>query len=439
MFDQFSIYDVMSIVGLNFSGIRSASGYFDCPICGGKNKFNINPAVGYGGVCRCAKCAAGGDKLDLYLLYRMNPSLVQTVGVSGKGGVYYRPSEKDRHDGMMRLEQELHLSRSTPGYLGKINKAQREATEAAKNRPQIAAPAVRNAVYTALLRLLRLTTPHREALRARGLTDAEIENAMFRSTPMFGRTQLAQQLIAQGLCLENVPGFFLSGRVEESTGELMQEWSIYCPQAGYFVPIRDKEGNIVSMQIRLNKATTSHDKYRFFSSVRENLTGGTAAVSEVHVEMCAEAPRYLYITEGAIKGHVAHALYKRLCGRDDIIILCVAGTSNFGGVTGLLEGLLEKYNIQSVIEFYDLDKFTNQYVMRDRANLENEINKTIIKLKEKLAYQYKAGKSKPAYASFPQDAYYGKGIDDHLLAFYNQNMCARAPIPASSAQSNLSA
>ena len=36
MFDDFSIFDVMGLVGLDPTRIKSSSGYYDCPICGGK-------------------------------------------------------------------------------------------------------------------------------------------------------------------------------------------------------------------------------------------------------------------------------------------------------------------------------------------------------------------------------------------------------------------
>ena len=116
MFDQFSIFDVMSIVGLDAARIRSNSGYYDCPICGGKKKLNVNVSKGHGGVCRCAKCAAGGDKLDLFLLFH-NPKLVPTRSSSQNGAFYFRPSEEDRKWGMKELERILNLSRKDPAYM----------------------------------------------------------------------------------------------------------------------------------------------------------------------------------------------------------------------------------------------------------------------------------------------------------------------------------
>jgi len=418
MFDQFTIYDVMYVVGLDTSRLRSSGGYYDCPICGGRKKFNVNPSIGHGGVCRCAKCSAGGDKLDLYILYQMNPHLVSTRSASGSS-VYEKPSEEDRSAGMKELEKVLRLTRSNPGYVKKAHETRKRIEEEQKE-PPIAAPEVRNAVYTAFLRLLSLTKPHREALRERGLADDEIEKVMFRSTPNFGRPALAQKLIGQGLCLENVPGFFKTSSVNEETGELLEQWSIYCPDTGYFVPIRDRVGNIVSMQIRLNKPTTDKDKYRFFSSYRDTLEGGVGAVSEIHVEMCSQSPKMLYVIEGPIKGHVSHALYKRLYEKDDAIFLCIVGTSNFGKIPELLEFILKKYDVETVVEFYDLDKFTNEYVARDRKNLESAMRNCLLKLREELATEYESGKAKPKYVSYPRERYFGKGVDDHLLAIFNK-------------------
>lgn len=414
MFDDFSIYDVMSLVGLDSTRIKSSSGYFDCPICGGKKKLNVNPNIGHGGVCRCAKCAAGGDKLDLYLLFH-NPRLVPTRSTSASGSVYYRPSDEDRRRGMKEIGEALHIRRSDPTFMREVAKAKKSA---ASPKPQISSPEQRNAVYSSFLRLLKLTSAHRSALHDRGLTDQEIERMQFRSTPMFGRIQIAQKLINQGLSLEGVPGFFKLSTTDESTGEVHEEWSVYCPDPGYYVPIRNQEGQIVAMQIRLNKPTTDKAKYRFFTSGRETLAGGQSAVSEVHVEMCSQPPRFVVVTEGPIKGYVSRALYQRLYNRDDLALLCVVGTSNFGKVKSLMEWMMRQYPVEYFIEMYDLDKFTNQYVMRDRANLEREMRETILKMRQELKDQYIFGKPKPKYISISKQHYLGKGIDDHMLALY---------------------
>lgn len=69
----------------------------------------------------------------------------------------------------------------------------------------------------------------------------------------------------------------------------------------------------------------------------------------------------------------------------------------------------------------DLDKFTNQYVARDRSNLEKEIKQTMLEMRKELSDQYENGKIRPKYVSFAKDRYLGKGIDDHLLALWNKS------------------
>lgn len=426
MFDQFSIFDVMSIVGLDASRLRSSNGYYDCPICGGKKKLNVNVQKGHGGVCRCAKCSAGGDKLDLFLLFH-NPKLVATKSSSETGSFYFRPSDEDRKWGMAELEKILHLRRKDPAYAKRVLRAQTAARTAGTAEPKIASPQQRDAVYSAFLRLLKLSALHRAALHDRGFTDRDIERIMFRSTPMFGRTQLAKKLLDQGLSLENVPGFFKVSQVDQSTGEVHEEWSIYCPDPGYFVPIRNQDGLIVSMQIRLNKPTSAKDKYRFFTSGRESLKNGVGAVSEVHVELGKEPLKYVYVTEGPIKGYVARSLYQKIFGKDDMAVLCVVGTSNFGSIRPLLRWLMETNPVELIVEAYDLDKFSNEYVARDRNNLERDIKQTMLEMRRKLAAQYAGGKPQPKFLSFPKEKYLGKGIDDHLLEVYKQHHNNRTP------------
>ncbi len=409
MFDEFSIYDVMSLVGLDLSKIHSSQGNFDCPICGGKKKLNVNVSKGHGGVCRCAKCGAGGDKLDLYLLFQ-NPHLVSVRSKSESD--YYRPSEEDREQGLKELARILHIQRKDPTFRAKVITAKQAADTAAPQKA-IASAEQRNAAYTALLKQLRLSAPHREALHQRGLTDADIERIMFRSVPMFGRTVIAQKLVEQGINLENVPGFF---KVAGENGKL--QWSIFCPNPGYFVPIRNKDGLIVSMQIRLNKATTEKTKYLFFSSGIDTLTDGISATGEVHIERGEEPPRIICITEGPIKGYVSRSLYQRLTGRDDLALFCVVGTTNYGKIRGILESYLEQYPVEKVVEIYDFDKFTNPYVSRDRDHLEQLLREVILKMRKKLRPQYEEGKPLPMYISFPEERYKGKGIDDHFLALY---------------------
>ena len=81
---------------------------------------------------------------------------------------------------------------------------------------------------------------------------------------------------------------------------------------------------------------------------------------------------------------------------------------------------MRQYPVEYFVEMYDLDKFSNQYVMRDRTNLEREMRETILKMRKELKDQYTFGKPKPKYISVPKQHYLGKGIDDHMLALYTR-------------------
>ena len=143
--------------------------------------------------------------------------------------------------------------------------------------------------------------------------------------------------------------------------------------------------------------------------------------------MGKEPLKYVYVTEGPIKGYVARALYQKLYGKDDLCVLCVVGTSNFGGVRPLLQWLMETNPVEQIVEFYDLDKFTNPYVGRDRDNLEREIKESILEMRQKLKKEYATGKPLPKFFSHSKGKYLGKGVDDHLLVIYKQHHSGRLP------------
>lgn len=418
MFDNFSIYDIMSLVGLSTDRIRSSSGggYYTCPVCGRKGKFNINPSIGYGGVVRCAACNIGGDKLDLYIL-ASGRHFTLINAVSKSGSIYERPSETDRSEALKELSERLHIERKNDGFITKVCMKQKQAEENDRQEAGVTRPPREiDQVYRAFLGMLPLNAAHREKLHERGLSDEDIERIGFRTTPLFRRSQFAKALVDRGLSLEGIPGFFKLSEIDESTGEVIEGWSVYCPDSGYFIPIRDKDGYIVSMQIRLNKPTTDKDKYRFFSSNKDGLACGTKASSVVHVEMCGETPRFLYIVEGAIKAYVSHALYKSIYGKDDILMIAVPGVSNLGGIPSLLDWMLPKYDFENIVEWYDIDKLTNVNVAKARDNLERLVRESMRKWREKLGDKYQDGKvSPPKFISFPCERYKGKGIDDHLL------------------------
>lgn len=427
MYNDFTIFDVMSLVGFSTNKLRASGGYYDCPVCGRKRTFNINPTKGYGGsgVIRCAACNVGGDKIDLYILASgSNYSL--TWATASSGNLYERPSSNDRSWALRELADRLHLARKTDGFVSKNALAQKKIEEfAQKSLDSSRSPKERNEVYMAFLDMLSLSKNHRENLLKRGLTDDAIDRIGFRSLPSYNRTSYAKKLIAKGFDLEGIPGFFKLSDTDE--------WSIYSPDPGFLVPYRNEEGYITFMEIRLNNAITDSKgkerRYCRFSSNRDSLESGSRADGSLHVEMCSELPKYIYIVEGALKVIVARALYNELYQQDDIIFIAVPGISSIGGISAALDYFLPKYDIQRIVEWYDHDKYFKPNVMKARDNLERVVRETMARWRKNMSDKYAVGDVRPpVFTSVEEKTYRGKGLDDHLLAIKNERNAPKTNI-----------
>lgn len=156
-------------------------------------------------------------------------------------------------------------------------------------------------VYSALLATLPLLPAHREALRNRGLDDAEIDRRGYRSLRVQGRARRAGNLQAQfGNALLSVPGFV----VKQGRGD--QPYLTIAGAAGLLVPIRDPGGRIVALLVRRDDATDGRGKYSYLSSTRH---GGPGPGSPVHVPLGINAPAgTVRLTEGGLKADIAFAL-----------------------------------------------------------------------------------------------------------------------------------
>jgi len=136
--------------------------------------------------------------------------------------------------------------------------------------------------------------------------------------------------------VEGVPGFY------QEDGE----WTLHFSKntAGYLVPYRDAEGRIQGMQIRLNQPFDGC-KYMWMSSV--NFHMGVSSGSPVHLagELGATV---VYITEGGLKGDVAHALSGETFG-------CIAGVNLNANLPEFLK-TMKQHGTKYVYEAYDMDK-----------------------------------------------------------------------------------
>ncbi|CAH0538407.1 hypothetical protein [Oscillospiraceae bacterium] len=135
----------------------------------------------------------------------------------------------------------------------------------------------RHAAYSEMLSLLTLSDRHRENLHERGLPDVIIERNGYKSMP---ETEAERRLLASLLrCdheLHGLPGFYTKDGTWTLTGA-----------NGFLIPVRNKDGLIQGMKIRLDGDAAR--KYRWLSSRPNRMENGARSYSWIHVT--AATPR----------------------------------------------------------------------------------------------------------------------------------------------------
>lgn len=306
----FRITDVARLMGITVRTKNAKSWDCDCIFCGRKQKLNINFIKD---VYNCNYCGAHGGKLALY-------------------GDYYNLTHREAYE---EICSGLHLD--TGGEA--INRPKAALPEPVAEIPNsdLAPEKEIHRTYSMLLSFLTLTEKHRQDLQGRGLTDAQIEQCRYRSTPVFGFKQIVGRLVDAGCTIQGVPGFY-----QDKDGKWTMNFT--GKGSGFLVPMKAINGNIRGMQIRLDHPRDGQ-KYIWFSSVNKNL--GVSSGSPVHF-IGDPADETLYITEGGLKGSIAHYL----SGHS---FLCIAGVTQYNRLPAALEEL-KAHGLKYVKEAYDMDK-----------------------------------------------------------------------------------
>ena len=235
----------------------------------------------------------------------------------------------------------------------------------------------RHEAYTAMLEHLTLLPRHRENLLERGLSEERIQANQYRSMPETdaGRRLLAALLRSSGHELLGLPGF----------RTYYGDWTITGPK-GFLIPVRNKDGLIQGMKIRLDDADKPSRKYRWLSS--RDRPNGTRSYSWIHVTGDTTQKR-AFLTEGPLKGDVASYL------AHDTLFVCVGGVNAIRGLKGTLKDL----GVTQVVEAMDMDQMTNPNVRSAVLAMRREVQ-AIRGLK---------------YTKYTWDPAY-KGVDDYLLS-----------------------
>lgn len=337
--ELFHMVDVIPLLGLSTPPAGKNSFNLPCPCCDDKPKgrhLNINLRKD---VFRCPRCGFSGGVLDLYAFYAKIPR--------------------------EKVLEEL-LDRK-----GKIFRPQQARLPAVEENP-LTGVEERHATYTALLQSLTLASDHRENLLSRGLSPEEIHRLGYKTTPVLGFSSLAKRLREKGLYLAGVPGFYKN----------QSQWTLKIPGRGILIPVRDVQGQIQGLQVRLDNVEKR--KFRWLSS--NGLEEGCGAKTWVHL---AGEPRPLVLlTEGPMKADVIHFLTGQT-------VLAVAGVNSLSQLKPALEKL-QAAGMEQIMTAFDMDYLINPHVENGQENLAALLNQLKI-----------------PYGTYLWDPRY-KGLDDYI-------------------------
>lgn len=236
----------------------------------------------------------------------------------------------------------------------------------------------RHAVYSEMLSFLTLSDKHRENLLERGLSDERIERNGYRSMPETPQARrLLAKLVGSSHDLLGIPGFYTRDA----------QWTVAGPN-GFLIPVRNQDGLIQGLKIRLDDADKPGRKYRWLSSRDRHLENGTRSYSWIHVTGDRSRKR-AFLTEGPLKGDVASFL------ANDALFICTGGVN---AIKGLRETILE-LGVSEIVEAMDMDQMTNPQVRNAILTMRREVQKLP-------GVRYSKYTWNPAY----------KGVDDYFLS-----------------------
>ena len=344
---EINIWDVLSLLRLGEPKYGSSSFNVACPCCDdGRDKhLNINVSKE---VFRCPKCGVSGGMLALYSLYTNVPIQKAGAAIRDRMGITdnsYQPKRRE---------------------LIKVHR------ETVKEYP-ITDIDTRHATYSALLNCLSLSKDHKENLLRRGLTEDEIVRLGYKTTPVMGMPSIARQLLTDGLYLAGVPGFYRDEK---------DEWTFVNDNRGILIPMRDEEGRIQGLQIRLDNVEKR--KFRWMSSTDRK--DGCRAEGWTHFS--GDPSETLVLTEGPMKADVINAL-------SGWSVLAVPGVNALKKLKASLETLRAK-GLKRVQTAFDMDMLTN-------PNVKNGFEE-LLALLDEMEFTFGTYLWDPRY----------KGLDDYL-------------------------
>lgn len=330
----FTIADVADLLSIRRleGGTEDVFGV-ECPFCGdtrGKCNFCIMRDGEVKNVYHCYACGAAGNMLTLYV------ELTGLYGANRYKDAYWQIKEKlDTGDRRIRICRQRRVERV-------------QKKEAAYEEPRVDAVHL-DTVYREMLSMLKLKERHKADLRRRGLMEGEIASMVelgYRSTDFTDSQGIARKLLARGISLKGVPGFYINRQGD-------WEAAFYPSNEGYLCPVRTVDGRTIGFQIRLDRPYKKR-KYIWFTS--SGLNGGTSSKSPASLSGKVTGG-VIRVTEGILKAEIA-------CQCSGQAYIGNPGVSNYKGVYQILSEL-KAQGLQTVLECYDMDKMMRLDCERD--------------------------------------------------------------------------
>jgi len=210
--------------------------------------------------------------------------------------------------------------------------------------------------YRAILAACPLSTAHREAMLARGMTATEIEADGYGTLPRGGREDLGA--LAAAAAGEAAAGR-VPGLVPNDRGRI-----IVVGSAGMLVPVRDVVGRVVGLRIRVDFNTKN--KYRWLSSSENDNVASISGNQPCHVALPAGwvpgETRRVIVTEGEIKAAITARKLR-------LPVVSLPGISCQGAVAQTIASVVGDQSISVSVAFDQEKDETKQRTtdaMRDR-------------------------------------------------------------------------
>ena len=208
-------------------------------------------------------------------------------------------------------------------------------------------------IYSNILAVLTLSASDRRDLRARGLSESEIDAGGYRTLGPYDRRRAlvrAVKLFGEAACLE-IPGVILRRENRDS-------YVCLAGSPGLLVPVRNVAGQIVALKLR--RRTEGGARYLYLSSVA---AGGPGPGAPVHIPLHAGTPyRTVRVTEGELKADVATAL-------GDVLTISIAGVGTWRRALPILREL----GARTCRLAFDADVLTNPVVANALQSLAEQL------------------------------------------------------------------